>query len=275
MRRRKRADEEKKKRLDRKAKLKLQQGRQKKQSEALKRSGGVSVLMPEVFASCNMKQQRNYVHYKRNKNKLARAAGLPVTQVQSFALAPEQRVPVDVLLCCLRVREARNATPQAQKILMELGLKELNNCSFVMSTLDNLKKLLMVADYIAYGQPTKATLENVIRKRGFLKTKEGNRVPISDNALIEDLLGASGIICVEDIIDSLWACKKSVAAYEAVRGSLWPIQLAGLKDTIEGGSVKHEATGKLHRKTITQAKKGGYVGMMPKDELNTLVERLI
>lgn len=107
--------------------------------------------MPEVFASCTMKQQRNYVHYKRNKNKLARAAGHPVEHVQSFALAPEQRVPLDVLLCCLRVKEARNATPQAQKILVELGLKEMNNCSFVMSTLDNIKKLLTIADYIAYG----------------------------------------------------------------------------------------------------------------------------
>jgi hypothetical protein len=27
----------------------------------------VKVLMPEVFASNNMKQHRNYVHYKRRK----------------------------------------------------------------------------------------------------------------------------------------------------------------------------------------------------------------
>ena len=33
----------------------------------MKKAGGVKVLMPEVFASNNMKQHRNYVHYKRRK----------------------------------------------------------------------------------------------------------------------------------------------------------------------------------------------------------------
>jgi hypothetical protein len=76
------------------------------------------------------------------------------------------------------------------------------------------------------------------------------------------LLGDDGIICVEDLIDALWACKTNQKAYESVRGKLWPIQLAGLKDSLAEGSVKHEATGRDFRKTITQTKKGGYIGMM-------------
>ena len=40
----------------------------KKQAE--KDAAGGSVLMPQVFASNHMKQQRNYVHYKRNKAKI-------------------------------------------------------------------------------------------------------------------------------------------------------------------------------------------------------------
>jgi hypothetical protein len=48
-------------------------GRKKKQEEEVKKSGGVKVTLAEVFASNRMKQQRGYVHYKRNKTQLARA----------------------------------------------------------------------------------------------------------------------------------------------------------------------------------------------------------
>lgn len=68
-----------------------------------------------------------------------------------MTLAKDQRVPLDVLLLVVRIKESRNTSPQAQKILNELGLKEINNCAFVMSTVDNIKKLLLIADYVGYG----------------------------------------------------------------------------------------------------------------------------
>jgi len=43
----------------------LNQARQKKMEENEK--AGKNILMPEVFVSNHMKQQRNFVHYKRNK----------------------------------------------------------------------------------------------------------------------------------------------------------------------------------------------------------------
>ena len=92
-----------------------------------------------------------------------------------------------------------------------------------MSTLENIKKLLIISDYVGYGQPTKKVLDDVIRKRGFLKTTSHQRTPISNNVLIEELLGDHGIICIEDLIDALWNCKKNKAAYEAVKQLIWPI----------------------------------------------------
>ena len=74
-------------------------------------------------------------------------------------------------------------------ILNELGLKEVNNCAFVMATEDNIKKLLLVSDYVGYGQPTKQILDEIVRKRGYLITVYHKRVPISNNVLIEELLG--------------------------------------------------------------------------------------
>lgn len=91
----------------------------------------------------------------------------------------------------------------------ELGLKEINNCAFVMSTVDNIKKILMISDFVGYGQPTKKVLDDAIRKRGFLKSAAHKRTPISNNVVIEELLGSHGIICIEDLIDALWNCKKN------------------------------------------------------------------
>ena len=68
-----------------------------------------------------------------------------------MTLPKEQRVPIDVLLLVVRIKESRNTSPQAQKILNELGLKEINNCAFVMSTIENIKKLLLIIDYVGYG----------------------------------------------------------------------------------------------------------------------------
>ena len=43
-------------------------------------------------------------------------------------------------------------------------------------------------------------------------------VPISNNQLVEDLLGAEGLICIEDLVHSLATCDKHV---EQVLSSLW------------------------------------------------------
>jgi large subunit ribosomal protein L7e len=158
--------------------------------------------------------------------------------------------------------------------LNELGLKEINNCAFIMSTLENIKKILLISDYIGYGQPSKKTVDEVIRKRGYLKTTDHKRIPISDNIQIEELLGSNGVICIEDLIDAFWNCKKNQAVYEAVKQVLWPIQLAPKKDSIEGGSLKHEATDRSIHKNTTKAVKGGYLGMMG-DSVNDYVANLI
>lgn len=156
----------------------------------------------------------------------------------------------------------------------ELGLKEINNCAFLMSTADVIKKLLLVADYIAYGQPDKKLVEEVLRTRGFLKTAEHKRVPMQDNILIEELLGSQGVICLEDLVDAFYSCKRDQVVYEACRNALWPIQLAAKKDLIKDKSITHEASGREFRKQISKFSKGGYLGMQGA-KINEYVRSLI
>ena len=120
------------------------------------------------------------------------------------------------------MKQSSNTTPQAQKILKKHGLKEINNAVFLRSDPETLKDLILIQDYITYGYPTKAIVNELIRKRGFLN-KDNQRMPLMNNALIEELLGAANIICVEDIVASLWKCSEPEMNFEAVKKVLWPI----------------------------------------------------
>ena len=146
--------------------------------------------------------------------------------------------------------------------MKELGLKEINNCAFLRAGSQTLDKLLLIQNYVGWGAPTKKIVDEIIRKRGYLKSQEQKRIPISDNVVIEELLGDKGLICVEDIIEAFWKCKGNEATYQAAKGALWPIQLAPLKETSDRANTKHDATGRDIKKLTTRAHKGGYLGNM-------------
>ena len=59
---------------------------------------------------------------------------------------------------------------------------------FLKADEDTIKKLITVSEFICFGYPTKKTVVELLRKRGFLK-KDGKRVPITNNILIEEMLG--------------------------------------------------------------------------------------
>ena len=124
-----------------------------------------------------------------------------------------------------------------------LGLKELNNAVLLRSDPDTEKQLLLIQDYVAFGYPTKQIVNDLIRKRGFIK-KDGKRLPISDNTLIEDMLGAFNIICLEDLIDAAVKCHAKDSHFEEVRQVLWPFQLTPLVEPSDKANTKHVATGK-------------------------------
>lgn len=143
-----------------------------------------------------------------------------------------------------------------------------------MATKEVIEQLMVVKEYVAYGKPTKQILDDIIRKRGFLKAKDSKRIPISDNVVVEELLGDEGCICIEDIIDTFWRCKQNQKLYKRIRECMWPIQLAPRKETVSEMVTPHEATGKDAKKELTKFSKGGYLGYMG-DQINEFVQKLI
>lgn len=59
--------------------------------------------------------------------------------------------------------------------------------------------LRIVEPFIAYGYPNLKSVRELIYKRGYGKINK-QRIPLTDNAIIEESLGSLGIVCIEDLI---------------------------------------------------------------------------
>ena len=73
---------------------------------------------------------------------------------------------------------------------------------FVKLNKATINMLRRVEPYITYGYPTQKTISDLVYKRGYGKVN-GNRIPLTDNQIIENELGSRGIICVEDLIHEI------------------------------------------------------------------------
>jgi len=61
------------------------------------------------------------------------------------------------------------------------------------ATINMLRK---VEPYIMFGYPNLKTVKELVYKRGYGKVDK-QRIPLTDNAIIEKALGDKGIICIE------------------------------------------------------------------------------
>jgi large subunit ribosomal protein L7e len=57
--------------------------------------------------------------------------------------------------------------------------------------------------YLAYGYISHRSVEDLIHRRA-CTLSGGKRVPLSDNVTVENLLGESGIICVNDLVEEIY-----------------------------------------------------------------------
>jgi len=87
--------------------------------------------------------------------------------------------------------------------------------------------------------PNLKSIKELVYKRGFAKIN-GQRIPITNNIVIEKRLGKIGIVCIEDIIHELYTVGPN---FKKVNKFLWPFKLSsplgGLKKKtthfVEGG----------------------------------------
>jgi len=121
----------------------------------------------------------------------------------------------------IRMRGIRKLAPKPKKIMQLLRLRQLHNAVFVKLNKATWNMLKMVEPFVTYGFPSRATVNNLVYKRGHGKV-ERRRIPLTDNSIIAESLGSLGITCMEDIIHEIVTCGPN---FKKVNNFLWPFKL--------------------------------------------------
>lgn len=169
-----------------------------------------------------------------------------------FYVPPEPKVALVV-----RIRGIIGVSPKAKKVMQLFRLRQIHNATFVKLNEATIRMLRLIEPYVTYGYPTRATISKLIYKRGFGKLNK-QRIPISENKVIEEGLGKYGICCTADLIHEIATVGPH---FKQANNFLWPFKLSS---PVGGFSSK---TKLLH------FMEGGEAGARG-EEINKLVKRM-
>ncbi|KAJ4981881.1 hypothetical protein NE237_032718 [Protea cynaroides] len=173
---------------------------------------------------------KEYEEQEKESIRLKREAKLK----GGFYVDPEAK-----LLFIIRIRGINAMDPKTRSILQLLRLRQIFNGVFLKVNKATLNMLHRVEPYVTYGYPNLKSVRELIYKRGYGKlTKQ--RIPLTDNSIIEQGLGKYGIICIEDLIHEILTVGSH---FREANNFLWPFKLkaplGGLKKKrnhyVEGG----------------------------------------
>ncbi|KAG6760588.1 hypothetical protein D5086_021076 [Populus alba] len=177
------------------------------------------------YAKEYQEQEKQLVQWKRE----ARLKG-------GFYVDPEAK-----LLFIIRIRGINAMHPKTRSILQLLRLRQIFNGVFLKVNKATVNMLHRVEPYVTFGYPNLKSVRELIYKRGFGKLNQ-QRIPLTDNSIIEQGLGKHGIICVEDLVHEIMTVGPH---FKEANNFLWPFQLkaplGGLKKKrnhyVEGGDA--------------------------------------
>mgnify|MGYP000853141640 FL=1 len=121
----------------------------------------------------------------------------------------------------VRIRGVVKLNPRTTRILRLLRLRQIHNGSFVRINKASVNLLRRVEPYITFGYPSRETIRKLILKRGFGKVNK-QRIPITNNAVIEQVLGKHGIVSVEDLVNQIATVGPH---FKEANNFLWPFKL--------------------------------------------------
>lgn len=124
-------------------------------------------------------------------------------------------------LLVIKIHVSVHADNHIKKAIKSLGLEKRYSAVIVQDTPENTELLAIVEPYVTYGPVSEQTLEALVRKRGRL-VRKGKEMVLKDNGLIEEALGESGILCLEDLVYELTHPSQH---FDTARRLLRPFQL--------------------------------------------------
>jgi large subunit ribosomal protein L7e len=216
-----------------------------RQAAALEARKKARTQRREIF-----KRAEQYVNEYRQQEKDTIRLRREAKQKGGFYVEPEAK-----LAFVVRIRGLNKIHPKTKKILQLLRLRQINNGVFVRITKATLGLLKRVEPYIAWGYPNLKTVRELIYKRGYGKV-DGNRIPLTDNKIIEQSLGAKNILCIEDLIHEIYSVGP---AFKEASNFLWPFKL-------------NSARGGIDKKRLHYVE-GGQAGNR-EEKINNLIRRM-
>ncbi|KAI9272156.1 ribosomal protein L30, ferredoxin-like fold domain-containing protein, partial [Helicostylum pulchrum] len=135
------------------------------------------------------------------------------------------------LVFVARIKTESAIHPKIKKTLGKLRLLKMNSGVFAVCDDSTIKDLQRIEPYVTYGSPSLKTVRDLVMKRGATMIK-GVRMPLSDNAIIEEALGKHGVICLEDIVHEIVNTGEN---FDVVSKFLVPFEL---NDPIKGWRQK-------------------------------------
>jgi len=191
---------------------------------------------------------KEYLQKERDEIRLSREAKAN----NSFYVPAEAK-----LAFVMRIKGINKIAPKPRKILQLLRLTQINSGTFVRLNKATLQMLQWVSPYIAWGYPNLKNVRELIYKRGFAKVDK-QRIPITDNSVIEQGLGKVGIICMEDLVHEIYTVGPN---FKQANAFLWAFHLSNPTGGFKGKKVPHFI-------------EGGESGNR-EDKINALIQKML
>ncbi|KIO20245.1 hypothetical protein M407DRAFT_245882 [Tulasnella calospora MUT 4182] len=157
----------------------------------------------------------------------------------------------------IRIKGVNHIPPKPRKILQLFRLLQINNGVFIRVTKATAMMLKYIEPYIAYGEPNLKTVRELIYKRGFGKIDK-QRIPLSDNHVVESKLGKLDILSIEDLIHEIYTVGPN---FKQANNFLWPFKL-------------NNPTGGWRTRKFKHYVEGGDFGNR-EDKINALVRSMV
>merc|ERR1711957_178647 len=145
------------------------------------------------------KRAEKYVKEYRDNEKSMIRMKRQAKNAGNFFIEPAAKV-----LLVVHIRGINRTSPKTQKILQLLRLRQIHNAVFLKVNHATMTMLKYVEPYVTYGKVNK------------------QRIPLTENSIIEKSLGTKNIICVEDLIHEIVTVGP---AFKEANNFLWPFKL--------------------------------------------------
>ncbi|KAG6392939.1 hypothetical protein SASPL_147168 [Salvia splendens] len=155
-------------------------------------------------------------------------------RIRSASVTPESN-----LLFVIRIRGKTDMHPKTRKIPYALKLRKIRTGVFVKASAGIMEMLEKVEPYVTYGYPNVKSVKDLIYKKGVVRVGK-ERIPLTDNNIVEQELGKHSIICIEDIVNEIVVVGPH---FKSVTSFLCPFVLNNPEKVLQGKKKRFEDGG--------------------------------